>query len=279
MNERAPGSVFVLTDYGLADELAGVLRAVIAREAPEARILDLTHAIPPFDVRAGALSLVRAVPHLGPGVVLGVVDPGVAGNRRAIALESGSTTGPRHMVGPDNGLLVWAAEALGGIEEAVELRRPDDRDDPEKHGVGSTFDGRDVFAPAAAALWRGTPLGHVGMRIEPAGLARLEAPRLSTSPGEVETEVLWVDGFGNVQLSAGLEDADRGGLGDLVEVLIGGAARRARRVKAFCELDKEELGLVVDSNGQLALVGDRSPAARTLGLDAGDTVTLRNPRP
>lgn len=272
MSDRVRGSVFVLTDYGLADELAGVLRAVIAREAPEARILDLTHAVPSFDVRAGALSLVRAVPHLGAGVVVGVVDPGVAGERRAVALESRSTTGPRHLVGPDNGLLVWAAEALGGIEEAVELKRP------QTPGVGATFDGRDVFAPAAAALWRGSSLAEIGTRIETAGLVRLEEPRLSISAVGVETEVLWVDGFGNVQLSAGPGDADRAALGDQVEVVIGTSARTARRVEAFCDLDTTELGLVVDSYGQLALVGDRSSAARTLGLDAGDTVTLRNPR-
>ncbi len=269
--ERARGSVFVLTDYGLTDELAGVLRAVIVREAPLVRVVDLTHAVPAFDVRAGALALVRAVPHLGPGVVVGVVDPGVAGDRRAVALESRSEAGPRHLVGPDNGLLVWAAELLGGVVDAVELSRP------YKDG-GATFDGRDVFAPAAAALWTGKSVRELGAQINPEGLVRLGDPWLSVADGKIETEVVWIDGFGNVQLSAGPSDAVGADLGDPVEVVIGGASRTARRIVAFCELEAGELGLILDSNGRLALVGDRESAARTLGLHAGDTVTLRSPR-
>jgi S-adenosylmethionine hydrolase len=114
--------------------------------------------------------------------------------------------------------------------------------------------------------------------IDPAGLVRLENPRLSVATGSVETEVVWVDGFGNVQLSAGPEDAERARLGDPVEVVLPNAVRRARRVAAFCDLEAGELGLMVDSNIRLALVGDRESAARTLGLNAGDTVTLRIPR-
>jgi hypothetical protein len=267
-DERDRGSVFVLTDYGLTDELAGVLRAVIVREAPLARIVDLTHAVAAFDVRAGALALVRAVPHLGSGVVVAVVDPGVASTRRAVALDAGRL----HLVGPDNGLLVWAAEALGGVREAVELSRPGKADG------GATFDGRDVFAPAAAALWSGTILSDLGAAVDPVGLIRLADPRLSVERGALETEVIWVDGFGNVQLSAGPKDAQEAELGDPVEVVLGNASRTARWVKAFCDLEAGELGLIVDSNDRLALVGDRESAARTLGLDAGDTVTLRSPR-
>jgi S-adenosylmethionine hydrolase len=271
-DDRVRGSVFVLTDYGLTDELAGVLRAVIVREAPLARIVDLTHAVPAFDVLAGALALVRAVPHLGPGVVVGVVDPGVASDRKAVAVESRSVTGPRHLVGPDNGLLVWAAELLGGVADAVELSRP------AKADGGATFDGRDVFAPAAAGLWSGKSLRDLGEPMDPAELVRLRDPLLSVADGAVDTEVVWVDGFGNVQLSAGPDDALRADLGDPVEVVIGNACVTARRVVAFCELEPGELGLIVDSNGRLALAGDRESAAHTLGLHAGDTVTLRSQR-
>ena len=87
MAGRAGGSVFLLTDYGLADEFAGVVRASVLRHAPGVPIVDLTHGVAPFDVRAGALALVRAVPHLGPGVVLAVVDPGVGTSRRAVAVS------------------------------------------------------------------------------------------------------------------------------------------------------------------------------------------------
>ncbi len=259
--------MFLLTDYGWADELAGVLRATVARHAPGVSVLDLTHGVRAFDVRAGALALVRSVPHLGPGVVVGVVDPGVAGLRRAVALEVRSDNGPRHLVGPDNGLLVWASEALGGATEAVELSAP-------PGGLRSTFDGRDVFAPAAAALWNDVPIGDLGTRIDPASLERLSEPRLSVAVGMVETEVLWVDGFGNVELSASSSDADEAGLGDRILVVAGTTAVELRRVTSFAAVGVGDLGVIVDANGHLALVGDRSSAALTLRLDEADLVTL-----
>src|SRR5579864_8280675 len=113
------GAVFFLTDYGGADEFAGVMRAVVARHAPGAPLVDLSHDLPPFDVRAGALALERAAPFLGPGVVVGVVDPGVGSPRRGVAATPAGANGPGYFVGPDNGLLVWALEALGGVAAAV----------------------------------------------------------------------------------------------------------------------------------------------------------------
>src|SRR5215472_12360768 len=115
MSDR--GAIFLLTDYGTADELVGVVRAVLARSAPGATLVDLTHEVPPFDVRAGALALSRAATHLGPGVVLAVVDPGVGTDRRGVALRVRGADGPWALVGPDNGLLMWAAAALGGVIE------------------------------------------------------------------------------------------------------------------------------------------------------------------
>ncbi len=262
----SPGCVFLLTDYGTTDELAGVLRATVARHAPGAPLIDLTHEVRAFDVRAGALALARSVPHLGPGVVIAVVDPGVAGDRRAVALEVSSDDGPGYLVGPDNGLLVWASELLGGAREAVEL--------PPAPGGRSTFDGRDVFAPAAAALWRGAPMSGLGRAIGADGLTRLARPRLRVAPGVVETEVLWVDNFGNVQLSATAPDAVRAALGDQIEIVATDRALRSRLVTSFAAVGSDQVGVMVDANGHLALVGDRSSAARTLGLDEADPVTL-----
>ena len=269
MTDRAGGCIFLLTDYGLSDELAGVLKAVVASRAPGATLVDLTHGVPAFDVRAGALALVRAVPYLGPGVVIAVVDPGVAGTRRAVALEVASGDGPRHLVGPDNGLLVWAADALGGVKRAVKLG-----DSPS----GSTFDGRDVFAPAAAALWQGASIGGLGAEIDAESLVKLATPVVSVGPGMVECEVLWVDQFGNAQLSATPEDASGAGVGDVIGedlVVVAGDRRwTVRRVKAFSEVPRGGLGALVDANGHLALAGDRSSAARTLSLHVGDLVKL-----
>jgi len=272
---RVGGAVFLLTDYGNTDEFAGVLRAVVVRHAPGASVIDLTHEVPAHDVRAGALTLQRAVPHLGPGVVLAVVDPGVGTHRRAVALSvargHGSHPGPAYVVGPDNGLLPWAVDELGGARHAVVLPAPASR----PHGV--TFDGRDLLAPAAARLWRGEALAALGPAVDPDDLHRLEPPRLRVARGSVEAEVLWVDRFGNVQLSARPDDAERAGLGGggaEVEVDAGGRRRTARRVDAFAEVAPGGLGLLVDANGRLALVGDRSSAAAVLGVGSGDRVRL-----
>ncbi len=266
------GAVFLLSDYGATDEFAGIVRAVVARLAPGAPMIDLTHEVPPFDVRAGALALERAAPHLGPGVVLAVVDPGVGSERRGVALSTRSARGPRALVGPDNGLLVWAAELLGGPDGAVVLARP--------AGAPSTFDGRDVFAPAAAALWRGEPLSALGEPFPVSELVHLAAPRVERNPGRLEAEVLWVDRFGNVQLAATPADGRASGLlhGGAIELEAAGRVHGARLVGAFEELAGSDLpGVLVDANGRLAVVCDRRPATTVLGVQTGETVTLRLP--
>lgn len=295
------GCVFLLTDYGDADEFAGLLRAVVARAAPGAPVVDLTHNIAPFDVAAGARALERCAAHLGPGIVVGVVDPGVGSDRRPVALGVPDGPGPRALVGPDNGLLVPAAEALGGPTAAVVLPPP----------VGATtFDGRDVFAPAAARLWRGDALPSVGTPVDPDSLVRLPAPHRVVGPGRVEAEVLWIDRFGNAQLAAGPADADAAGLGGALEVrTASGREVPVRRVRAFAELaagagrvplaaaaagaagaagpgrvppvagapgGRAPVGLVVDANGRLALCCDRRPAAGVLGLAVGDVVVVHD---
>lgn len=251
-----------------------MLRAVVARLAPGAPLVDLTHDVPPFDVRAGALALERVAPHVGPGVVLAVVDPGVGTTRRGIALATETVAGPSALVGPDNGLLVWAAEALGGVKASVTLRRPP--------GASATFDGRDVFAPAAAALWSRAPLESVGDPLDPADLVRLPAPRVERGAHELAAEVLWVDRFGNVQLAATAEDGRATGLLDRssLELSLGssGVVVTVRVVGAFGELSgREDAGVLVDANGHLAVVCDRRPAATVLGVQSGETVTLRLP--
>ncbi|MGH9035535.1 MAG: SAM hydrolase/SAM-dependent halogenase family protein, partial [Acidimicrobiia bacterium] len=159
-----PDDAFVsfLSDYGLADEFAGVCKAVILRVAPDARVIDITHEIPPHDVRAGALTLARAVQYLPRGVVLGVVDPGVGTGRRAVAAEVESG----HLVGPDNGLLAPAVAMLGGAKRVVSLTNPE----YQMEAPGPTFAGRDVFAPAAGYLASGVDLAELGEEIDPLSL-------------------------------------------------------------------------------------------------------------
>jgi S-adenosylmethionine hydrolase len=276
------GAVFLLTDYGTQDEFAGVLRAVVQREAPGAPMIDLSHEVPRFDVAAGARMLVRCVPHLGPGVVLAVVDPGVGTQRRALAVEVvAPESRPRFLVGPDNGLLIQAAGLLGGIAGVVAL--PPAADTPS-WPEPSTFDGRDRFAPAVAALWNGVPLSELGPPVLPGTLVALPPPRRDVVPGLIRAEVLWVDRFGNVQLATTPVDLVKAGCATETMVLTvpgpGGGqegSRRewARRVPAFEVLEPGETGLVRDANGQVAIVRRASSAAVALGLAPGDVVMLQ----
>jgi S-adenosyl-L-methionine hydrolase (adenosine-forming) len=249
-------------------------------------VIDLTHQIPVFDVRAGALTLARSVPHLGSGVVLAVVDPGVGSGRRGVCLQVGSggpSPGPRFFVGPDNGLLTAAADLVGGgvIARAVELERDTGR------GGAITFDGRDLFAPTAGALCRGVPMEDLGPVIDPAGLVRLPPPvvesgRRADGRHTLRVEITWVDRFGNLQLAArSLESAEsadsptlHGGTVELSPAGSRGDRHTLRRVETFADLAPAELGLLHDANGHLAVVAAQASAAHELKVTAGDVVEL-----
>src|SRR5436190_6684039 len=181
-----------LSDYGVRDEFAGVVHAVIARICPEARVIDLSHGVPRHDVVAGARMLARALPYAPPGVHLAVVDPVVGALRRAVALRT--VEEDRFLVGPDNGLLVPAADAFGGIAEAIEISSSPWRLD----SVSATFHGRDVFAPVAARLAVGEPLAAAGAPLEPDELQRVEIAAARVERGALVARVVDVDTFGNV---------------------------------------------------------------------------------
>jgi hypothetical protein len=178
-------TVSFLSDYGLVDEFVGVVHSVIRSIAPDVRVIDVTHAIDAFDVRAGSLALARCAPYLAPGVVIAVVDPGVGSSRRAIAVEVGD--GESVLIGPDNGVLAGAVALCGGVTAAIELTNRDVHLD----SPGPTFAGRDVFAPVAAQLCLGVPLADLGTPIDPYSLT----PGLlgvSHFEGDVlVAEVLW----------------------------------------------------------------------------------------
>ena len=295
MTREAPRTVFFLSDFGTEDEFAGVVHAVIAARAPGTTVIDLTHHIPPFDVRAGSHALVRAVPYLGPGVVLGVVDPGVGTDRRGIGLEVPLPSGASlWFVGPDNGLLVAAAEAVAEapVAHVVELARP--APPPDR---GSTFDGRDLFGPAAAALCDGVALEDLGEWIAPASLRRLvggvvEGGRLHDGRACLRTEVTWVDRFGNLQLAATVADARVAGMPSTGCVELAARLESGRQdpdglprslvpdgvelhcVDAFGQLTQGEFGLLVDANGHLAVVAGEASAAHWLNVAAGELLVL-----
>src|SRR5919199_2965766 len=162
-----PLPITFLSDYGVRDEFVGVVHAVIARICPDAHVIDISHGVPRHDVVAGARMLGRALPYAPPGVHLAVVDPEVGARRRAIALRTAEDE--RFLVGPDNGLLLPAAEHFGGIAEAVEISASPWRLEP----VSATFHGRDVFAPVAARPACGAPLAEAGAPPPPDELTRI----------------------------------------------------------------------------------------------------------
>ena len=262
-----------LSDYGLQDEFVGIVHRVVHSIAPTVKVIDLTHQIPAHDVRAGALTLWRCAPWLHDSVVLAVVDPGVATSRRPVAIEvAGSGT---VLVGPDNSLLLPSAHALGPITSAVGLEQPE----PARHrppGSGSTFDGRDLFAPVAARIASGdSTVRAAGDQIDPASLIGDPVPlAVPENGGWLRCQVLWVDRFGNAQLNARPEDLAELGNPMVVVTRSGAAPRPARPATAFAELGDDELGLLTDSYGLIALVFNALPAAERLGIGEGDTVLI-----
>ena len=255
--------ILFLTDYGVTDEFVGVCHAVIGRLAPDVRVIDLTHGIPPGDVLAGALALEAAAPYAAPdSVFLAVVDPGVGTERRAVAVEAGEAA----LVGPDNGLLDLAARGLGGAHGAVQI----DPSQVASGPVSATFHGRDLFAPAAAILARGGALDDLGGEVETTSLAGIDIPEPIARTGRLEATVIGIDRFGNVRLAARPGELDRAGLG----AAIGLGGIPVRRVRMFADLGPGEVGILEDSGGWLALVRNGSSAAQRLGLSQYDRVIL-----
>lgn len=265
--------LFLATDFGLDDEFVGVLHAVVARVAPDVRVIDLAHGIAPFDVAGGAALLARAAPYLGPGVVCAVVDPGVGTSRRAIALEV-SGAGPHYLVGPDNGLLLDMASCLGGVVGAVELDAP-----TRSHRERGTFDGRDVFAPCAARLAMGAALDELGDPIDPSSLASLATAAVVSRPLDdgrtvLTTEVRWIDRYGNVQLSLPGRVLEAG---TMVGLVVGDDDTLAPVVRAYADLEVGALGVLCDANDAVAIVVRQGSAAAMVGVDVGDRVELVGP--
>jgi hypothetical protein len=258
-----------LTDYGLEDAFVAVCHGVAAQITPDLRITDITHLIPPGDIRRGAVVLAQAVPYFPPAVHVAVVDPGVGTARRAVAVVAGQSL----FVGPDNGLLSAAVAAAGGPARAVRLTRADLC---RAADVPATFHGRDIFMPVAARLAAGLPLDSAGDPVEVSSLVTLPSPECLVAAGSAQVEVVTVDRFGNAQLSLPGADAPRAGLtpGAAVTVSWNGIEVTAAFVTAFGDVAPGELLCYTDSEDRVAIAVAGGDAARRLGLRAGTRVTL-----
>ena len=259
--------VTFLTDFGLQDDFVGVCHGVIAQIAPDARVIDVTHGIAPQAVLHGAVVLANAVPYLPVGVHLAVVDPGVGGHRRAVAIR---TRDGRTFVGPDNGLLMRAADALA-VDAAHELTNERYR----LERVSRTFHARDVFSPAAAHIANGVELAELGPAVDPSTLVRIELPEPQVGRTQVEASVVAVDRFGNIGLN--LRAAHIDGMltpGDRVELRLSLDAYFALVAETFADADRGELILYEDSYGTYSIAISGGDAAGLTGARAGDTIRI-----
>lgn len=262
-----------LSDFG-SDSAAAICRGVILSIARDAQIVDIDHGVRKFAIGDGAFLLWAALPWLPIGVHLAVVDPGVGTSRRPVALRVGRGD---VLVGPDNGLLIPAADRLGGIAEARAIENPR----LALAHRSATFHGRDVFAPAAAHLATGVAFGEVGPAIEPGRLVQRRFPAAEWDGEQLAAEVVYVDSFGNVRLAATSSDLVVGGPGTRYEVVTGGGEARTwtlPRVVTFGEVARGEPLLYEDSNGLLSIGVNLDSAAARLHLASGDRVVIRPAR-
>jgi S-adenosyl-L-methionine hydrolase (adenosine-forming) len=259
-----------LTDFGLEDDFVGTCHGVIARIAPDVRVLDITHGIKPGRILQGALMLANTLAYMPVGVHLAVVDPGVGGVRRPLALRDGEG---RLYVGPDNGLLIPAAERFGGVAEAHELANPA----YALEHVSRTFHGRDLFSPAAAHLALGVPLGDLGPPIDRGELIRLDVPKPERLAGGLRATVLAVDRFGNAALNLTRDDLETASIvpGTTVELEARGSRYFAVAARTFADAREGDLLLYEDSYRNVAVAVSRGSAATLLGLDEGGELVVR----
>jgi S-adenosylmethionine hydrolase len=261
--------VTFLSDYGLEDEFVGVCHGVMLKIAPTLKIVDIHHNILRQDIRHGAVVLEQSVGYMPAAVHLAVVDPSVGSGRRAVVLRAASGA---MLVGPDNGLLLPAAERLGGVEAAYELTNEDYLLVP----ISNTFQGRDVFAPSSAHLAMGVGPAELGPPVDTSALVVLEIPDAWIHEDHLHAEVLQVDRFGNLQFNLDRHVLEKIGLSDGVELEVRLEGRRLTVVQGatFSTVASGEFVVVEDSYGHLSLAINNGDAAATLRARAGSTAIV-----
>jgi hypothetical protein len=257
-----------LSDFGLKDDFVGTCHGVMKRIAPEAQIIDITHGIPPTAVLEGALVLANTIGYMPVGVHLAVVDPGVGGPRRALALRDRED---RLYVGPDNGLLLPAA-SKAGIVAAHELATPE----YALETISRTFHGRDLFSPAAAHLARGVALEALGPPLDPDSLVSLDLPKPSLVDGTLVATLLYVDSFGNIALNLTRDDVEQLGIvsGTRVELELAGERYYAVMARTFADARSGDVILYEDSYRNMSVAISRGSAARMLHAMPGQSIRI-----
>jgi len=261
-------TVTFLSDFGLLDDFVGVCHGVMRRIAPDVKIVDISHGVAPQAITEGALLLARALPYMPVGVHLAIVDPGVGRGRRALAIR---TVDGRVLVGPDNGLLVVAADRIGidAVRELTNVRYRLER-------VSRTFHARDIFAPAAAHLVAGVALEDLGEAVDPATLVRIALPEPEVGASAVHATVVAVDRFGNLELNLGRPQLGAFGFeaGKRVELLHGSNSYYAVVAETFEDAKRGDLIVYEDSYGAISVAISGGDAARLFDASAGDRLSI-----
>ena len=264
--------VSFLSDFGLQDDFVGTCHGVIKRIAPETQIIDVTHGIPAQQILQGALVLASTLPYVPAGVHLAVIDPGVGSSRRALALRDEEG---RFFVGPDNGLLIPAADRAG-IAAAHELASPE----YALETISRTFHGRDLFAPAAAHLSLGVAIDELGPPIDADALVRLDLPQPELGPDKIGATVLYVDSFGNIALTITREHVTEVGIvpGTQVELELGGERFYAVAARTFADARAGDIMLYEDSYRNMSVAISGGNAAEMLHARAGQSLRINADR-
>jgi hypothetical protein len=261
-------TITFLTDFGLQDDFVGTCHGVMARIAPDARVIDVTHGIPPQAILQGALVLRSTTRYMPVGIHLAVVDPGVGSHRRPLAV---GTSDGRVFVGPDNGLLMLAADELG-VDAAHELAEERYR----LPNVSRTFHARDVFAPAAAHLAAGVAIAELGPAVDASDLVRIDVPAPSIGKSQISATVVGIDRFGNVATNMRSDQVSNLGLGrgDRLEVRLTFERYYAVFADTFADAAPGELILYEDSYGLITLAISNGNASRLTGVGVGDELRI-----
>lgn len=263
-----------ISDFGRDDEFVGVVHGVIARIAPEVKVIDIGHEFDQGDIRAGSLALMRAIQYLPQGVALAVIDPGVGTKRKAIAARTEWGV----LIGPDNGLLAPAVAMVGGADKIVSIENPE----LQLPAPGSTFHGRDLFGPAAAVIASGqATLEELGPEVDPDSVMPMMLPLVEHGEQSVTGEVLWVDHFGNAQLNVAPDDLKLVGIGPGTSLVLNirTAEFPIEWVEAYGDVMNGEGLLHIDSYGQMAVAVRDGSAVDSYPLEVGAPVTLRSGSP
>ncbi len=251
------------TDFGLRDPYVAEMKAVLLGLCKTAQIVDITHAVEKFSIRSGAYTLASAAPYFPKDTInIAVVDPGVGSERRSIIVE----TKRGFFVGPDNGLLVLAAQ-MQGIKRVFEITNKK----LMLSKVSFTFHGRDVFAPAAAYLAKGVPLEEFGAEV--VDIVKPPFAEVKKENGKVIGEILHVDDFGNIITNIHAKEIVYTE-GDRVQAELPHNQLQVRFLKTYADVMQLEPLLLVDSQSFLEIAINQGSAASLLQAKPGDKVSF-----